>query len=125
MHYWILQKVKKRFNILIDSILTFDKGMKFLHTTTPPIVHRDLKSPNILICRIAKDEETLENPFPAPNFLIEGHQPSKQTAKVADFGLSMKTHGPLIERVVDNPIWLAPELLDKKPYSWYEFILLL
>lgn len=25
-------------------------GMAFLHSAKPPIVHRDLKSPNVLVC---------------------------------------------------------------------------
>jgi serine/threonine protein kinase len=25
------------------------EGMKFLHSATPPIIHRDLKSPNVLV----------------------------------------------------------------------------
>ena len=43
-----------------------------------------------------------------------------ETAKVADFGLSLRTRGPVTKRVVDNllaPIWLAPELLSNQPYS--------
>jgi len=76
-----------------------------------------LKSPNILLCRISPDEAELEEPFPLPQFLIPEHEESTVAAKVADFGLSMRTRGPVTARVVDNPIWLAPELLAKQPYS--------
>ena len=40
-------------------------------------------------------------------------------AKVADFGLSRKLllSPELQERVVDNPTWLAPEILSCKPYT--------
>ncbi len=31
-------------------ILDIATGMDFLHTTTPPVIHRDLKSPNVLVC---------------------------------------------------------------------------
>lgn len=93
--------------------------MKFLHTTTPPVLHRDLKSPNILLCRISPDEieQDPESAFSFPDYLIPNHVPSTETAKVADFGLSLQAHGPITQRVVDNPLWLAPELLAKQPYS--------
>jgi serine/threonine protein kinase len=40
-------------------------------------------------------------------------------AKVADFGLSRKLllSPELQERVVDNPTWLAPEILSCRPYT--------
>ena len=91
---------------IMDVLVDISSGMRFLHTAVPPIVHRDLKSPNILLCRIASDEKTKN-----------GTTKSSETAKVADFGLSMRTRSSVTERVVDNPIWLAPELLDKQPYS--------
>ena len=38
---------------------------------------------------------------------------------MADFGLSRKLllSPDLQERVVDNPTWLAPEILESKPYT--------
>jgi len=73
------------------------KGMAFLHSTNPPIIHRDLKTPNILLVK-------------------DG---TKLTAKIADFGLSrgLVWNKDLIGKVVDNPVWLAPEILLGKPYT--------
>lgn len=101
----------------LDVLLDIAKGMEFLHLATPPILHRDLKTPNILLCRISSDEKLLENSFSSPSFLIPEHIDALETAKVADFGLSLRTLNPLTERVVQNPIWLAPELIGKQPYS--------
>lgn len=46
--------------------------MNFLHSCTPPVIHRDLKTPNILLLSI---DET-----------------ARICAKVSDFGLSLRTH---------------------------------
>lgn len=39
--------------IRLKIALDIAKGMEFLHTLTPPLLHRDLKSPNILLDRCA------------------------------------------------------------------------
>lgn len=75
--------------------IAFDvaKAMNFLHTTTPCIIHRDLKSPNILM--------RSENPM------------DRVVAKVADFGLSSTLVDSISGRDVFNPKWLAPEVMIK------------
>lgn len=73
------------------------KGMRFLHSNCPPICHLDFKSPNVLLTHKAS---------------------GKLVAKVSDFGLSRSfeltgTVGAISEQ--DNCIWLAPEILNRKP----------
>lgn len=81
--------------------LDIAKGMTFLHGMMPPIVHRDLKSPNILLT-MCQNKNRLR-------------------AKVADFGLSKslrftsKLDGKALEG--HNPVWLAPEILLQKNYN--------
>ena len=83
------------------------RGMRFLHGMMPPIVHRDLKSPNILL--------TME----APEDNSTGEK--RLRAKVADFGLSRsldfskELDGASLEG--NNPIWLAPEILLQQNYN--------
>jgi len=48
--------------------LDIARGMRFLHTLSPPIVHRDLRSPNVFLMSLSIDAPVV--------------------AKVADFGLS-------------------------------------
>lgn len=69
-------------------------GMNFLHTTTPPIIHRDLKTPNIL--------------------LSSNQANARVVAKVADFGLSSTLVQTAAGRDVFNPIWLAPEVMMRE-----------
>lgn len=69
-------------------------GMAYLHNQTPSILHRDLKSTNILIDR-------------------------NWTAKIADFGLSTMLVGSKHESScgVHSPQWAAPEVLGEGIYS--------
>jgi len=68
-------------------------GMLHLHTRSPPIIHRDLKSPNLLV---TNDHEV----------------------KVADFNLSKLvpedggTNLTTTKGAAENPRWLGPELLE-------------
>ena len=70
--------------------MAFDsaKGLLFLHTRSPPIIHRDFKSANVLV-------------------------DAQWHAKVADFNMSraLEEQGVLSTLCVTNPRWLSPELL--------------
>ncbi|XP_047337004.1 serine/threonine-protein kinase CTR1 [Impatiens glandulifera] len=68
------------------------KGMNYLHRRSPPIVHRDLKSPNLLVDK-------------------------KYTVKVCDFGLSrLKANTFLSSKsAAGTPEWMAPEVLRDEP----------
>eukprot|EP00727_Mastigamoeba_balamuthi_P003259 m51a1_g12930 putative protein kinase (323) ;mRNA; r:1695-2941 len=69
-------------------------GLNYLHLSG--IVHRDLKSANLL---------------------LSDHGPNP-VAKLCDFGLSClrPEDGSMFEQV-GSPLWMAPELLLKKPYT--------
>jgi len=74
------------------------KGMHFLHFTTwPPVIHRDLKSPNVLLSSLDPTAEVC--------------------AKVADFGLSQAFSSSTRGRSVANPVWLAPEIMKNEDYT--------
>ncbi|XP_058204079.1 serine/threonine-protein kinase CTR1 [Rhododendron vialii] len=75
---------KRRLSMAYDVA----KGMNYLHNRNPPIVHRDLKSPNLLVDR-------------------------KYTVKVCDFGLSrLKANTFLSSKsAAGTPEWMAPEVL--------------
>ncbi|KAJ4969967.1 hypothetical protein NE237_003066 [Protea cynaroides] len=79
---------RRRLNMAYDVA----KGMNYLHRRNPPIVHRDLKSPNLLVDR-------------------------KYTVKVCDFGLSrLKANTFLSSKsAAGTPEWMAPEVLRDEP----------
>jgi len=63
-------------------------GMNYLHHCRPPIIHRDLKSKNIMV------NEQLTH------------------AKITDFGLSkFKVISELNKSIVGSPLWMAPEMM--------------
>ncbi len=39
----------KRWICRLNMALDAAKGMNYLHTSDPPVIHRDLKSPNLLV----------------------------------------------------------------------------
>ncbi|KAF5746969.1 EDR1 isoform 1 [Tripterygium wilfordii] len=85
-HYQIDEK--RRIKMALDVA----RGMNCLHTSTPTIVHRDLKSPNLLVDK---------------NWNI----------KVCDFGLSRLKHNTFLssKSTAGTPEWMAPEVLRNEP----------
>lgn len=95
--------------------LDIARGMSFLHNAIPPIVHRDLKSPNVLLTM--KDSEFSEGSLTLAPESVEVVSSRPIIAKIADFGLSIRSSLPSEKRLVDNPLWLAPEIIMGLPYS--------
>ncbi|KAK3148318.1 hypothetical protein QOZ80_3BG0293530 [Eleusine coracana subsp. coracana] len=89
-----LYKILHRPNCQIDEkrrikmALDVAKGMNCLHTSVPTIVHRDLKSPNLLV-------------------------DNNWNVKVCDFGLSRLKHSTFLssKSTAGTPEWMAPEVL--------------
>eukprot|EP01124_Arcella_intermedia_P010567 TRINITY_DN17088_c0_g1_i1.p1 TRINITY_DN17088_c0_g1~~TRINITY_DN17088_c0_g1_i1.p1 ORF type:complete len:1967 (-),score=438.86 TRINITY_DN17088_c0_g1_i1:33-5933(-) len=84
---------KERLRILLDIA----NGLAYLHGLPVPILHGDMKTPNILLISLDDNDPIW--------------------AKIADFGTSVKYTHPISSRVVDNPRWLAPEILEGKAYD--------
>uniref|UniRef100_A0A6B2L3S8 Protein kinase domain-containing protein n=1 Tax=Arcella intermedia TaxID=1963864 RepID=A0A6B2L3S8_9EUKA len=95
----ILKDVEKplAYHIRIRIAKDIAKGLSYLHSQNPKIVHLDIKSPNVLLSSLDINDGVL--------------------AKLTDFGTSQVMTAPLTERYVDNPKWLAPEIMAKKPYN--------
>ncbi|XP_038696000.1 serine/threonine-protein kinase EDR1-like isoform X2 [Tripterygium wilfordii] len=79
---------RRRLRMAVDVA----KGMNYLHTSHPTIVHRDLKSPNLLVDK---------------NWVV----------KVCDFGLSRMKHHTFLssKSAAGTPEWMAPEVLRNEP----------
>ncbi|GMI92587.1 MAPKKK delta-1 [Hibiscus trionum] len=93
-----LYKLLHRSNSQLDErrrmkmALDVAKGMNYLHTSHPTIVHRDLKTPNLLVDK---------------NWVV----------KVCDFGLSRSKHHTYLssKSSAGTPEWMAPEVLRNEP----------
>ncbi|KAL1521320.1 hypothetical protein AB1Y20_020987 [Prymnesium parvum] len=68
------------------------RGMHHLHSRSPRVIHRDLKSPNLLL---------------AADF----------TVRIADFGLSRELLDTFAHTRVGTLQWVAPEVLRSEKYS--------
>lgn len=76
----------------VHMALDIARGMNYLHHCNPPIVHRDLKSSNLLVDK-------------------------NWTVKVGDFGLSRLKHETYLTTKTGKgtPQWMAPEVLRNEP----------
>ncbi|PPR93045.1 hypothetical protein GOBAR_AA27622 [Gossypium barbadense] len=79
---------KRRVHMALDIA----RGMNYLHHCNPTIVHRDLKSSNLLVDK-------------------------NWTVKVGDFGLSRLKHATFLTTKTGKgtPHWMAPEVLRNEP----------
>jgi hypothetical protein len=75
-------------------------GMNYLHTNDPPVLHRDLKSLNILLTdKIEKSSDTTD-------------------IKISDFGLSrLYQKSCILTGHLGTCYWMAPEIIVNKRYS--------
>eukprot|EP00737_Agarophyton_chilense_P000772 gb/GEZJ01000855.1/.p1 GENE.gb/GEZJ01000855.1/~~gb/GEZJ01000855.1/.p1 ORF type:complete len:861 (+),score=119.39 gb/GEZJ01000855.1/:511-3093(+) len=70
------------------------KGMAFLHSQYPIVIHRDVKSPNVLLGKNVRE------------------------VKITDFGLSRLRTGSYVNTGPGGtPEWMAPELLRQDPFN--------
>ncbi|RZC56195.1 hypothetical protein C5167_015045 [Papaver somniferum] len=88
--YHLLQRSSEKLDWRRRVLMALDiaRGMNYLHLCNPPIVHRDLKSSNLLVDR-------------------------NWTVKVGDFGLSKFKHQTFLSTLTGRgmPQWMAPEVL--------------
>ncbi|KAL4645645.1 hypothetical protein ACB092_02G249300 [Castanea dentata] len=77
---------------ILVSLRQEARGMSYLHHCNPPIIHRDLKSSNLLVDK-------------------------NWTVKVGDFGLSRLKHETYLTTKTGKgtPQWMAPEVLHNEP----------
>ncbi|KDO19561.1 TKL protein kinase [Saprolegnia parasitica CBS 223.65] len=78
----------------LKSIVSIVRGLVYLHTFSPPIIHRDLKSRNVLL-------------------------DSKKGTKLTDFGSSREIDESTLTNGVGTYQWMAPEIIIGTEYTQY------
>ncbi|XP_013392765.1 uncharacterized protein LOC106164541 isoform X2 [Lingula anatina] len=87
--------------ILVDWAIQIARGMYYLHEEAPiHIVHRDLKSSNIL----------LKEP-------IENNDLEKKTLLITDFGLAREVYKTTRMSAAGTYAWMAPEVIKSSTFS--------
>lgn len=87
--------------ILVQWAIQIARGMHYLHEESPiPLVHRDLKSSNILL------KEKIEN-----------DNLKNKTLKITDFGLAREVSKTTRMSAAGTYAWMAPEVIKTSTYS--------
>ncbi|KAI4896580.1 hypothetical protein NFI96_002904 [Prochilodus magdalenae] len=88
-------------HILVNWAVQIARGMHYLHEdAVVPIIHRDLKSSNILL---------LEK--------IENNDIGRKTLKITDFGLAREWHKTTKMSAAGTYSWMAPEVIKSSLFS--------
>lgn len=88
-------------DVLVDWAIQIARGMNYLHSEAPmSIIHRDLKSSNVLIYEA-----------------IEGNQLHQKTLKITDFGLAREMYNTQCMSAAGTYAWMPPEVISRSMYS--------
>nr|XP_056709696.1 mitogen-activated protein kinase kinase kinase 11 [Euleptes europaea] len=88
-------------NILINWAVQIAQGMLYLHCEAiVPVIHRDLKSNNILLAECVDDGDV-----------------SGKTLKITDFGLAREWHKTTKMSTAGTYAWMAPEVIKSSTFS--------
>ena len=94
-----ISRIDFAWDLRLRIALDIARGMSYLQSFSPPIVHRDLRSPNI--------------------FLVSTNPQHEICAKVADFGLS-RIVAPNLAGALGTWQWLAPEVFNANESDRYD-----
>lgn len=93
---------KIRPDILVDWAIQVAQGMAYLHVGAPmSLIHRDLKSSNVLLSEAILPDDTLED----------------KTLKITDFGLAREVYKTTRMSAAGTYAWMPPEVIKHSTFS--------
>ncbi|XP_032270291.1 LOW QUALITY PROTEIN: mitogen-activated protein kinase kinase kinase 11 [Phoca vitulina] len=88
-------------HVLVNWAVQIARGMHYLHCEAlVPVIHRDLKSNNILLLQP-----------------VEGDDMDHKTLKITDFGLAREWHKTTQMSAAGTYAWMAPEVIKASTFS--------
>ncbi|XP_072385894.1 mitogen-activated protein kinase kinase kinase 9 isoform X2 [Diabrotica undecimpunctata] len=97
----ILAGRKIRPDVLVDWAVQIARGMDYLHCRAPiSLIHRDLKSSNVLLSETMKNDDILF-----------------KTLKITDFGLAREVYKTTRMSQAGTYAWMAPEVIKHSTFS--------
>ncbi|XP_060711496.1 mitogen-activated protein kinase kinase kinase 11-like [Hemiscyllium ocellatum] len=88
-------------HVLVNWAVQIGKGMQYLHDgAIVPVIHRDLKSNNVLLSQPINDDNMQCN-----------------TLKITDFGLAREWHKTTKMSTAGTYAWMAPEVIKTSTFS--------
>ncbi|KAH8420560.1 hypothetical protein KR009_011459 [Drosophila setifemur] len=88
-------------DVLVNWAIQIARGMNYLHNEAPmSIIHRDLKSSNVLIYEA-----------------IEDNHLQQKTLKITDFGLAREMYNTQRMSAAGTYAWMPPEVISSSTYS--------
>ncbi|XP_059045611.1 mitogen-activated protein kinase kinase kinase 11-like isoform X2 [Achroia grisella] len=98
----VLSGRKIRPDILVDWAIQVAQGMEYLHCGAPmSLIHRDLKSSNVLLSEAILPDDTLED----------------KTLKITDFGLAREVYKTTRMSAAGTYAWMPPEVIKNSTFS--------
>ncbi|XP_045537059.1 mitogen-activated protein kinase kinase kinase 11 [Papilio machaon] len=98
----VLSGRKIRPGILVDWAIQVARGMAYLHVDAPiSLIHRDLKSSNVLLSEAIVADDTLED----------------KTLKITDFGLAREVYKTTRMSAAGTYAWMPPEVIKNSTFS--------
>ena len=100
-----------QWSLRLRIALDVARGVEAMHNHSPPIIHRDLKSPNILVI-------SFSNILGGSKILLY-QLTANRRAKIADLGTALVVLPHLKKlHAVSEPRWKAPEIMFVHPVSF-------
>uniref|UniRef100_A0A1A9W8T6 mitogen-activated protein kinase kinase kinase n=1 Tax=Glossina brevipalpis TaxID=37001 RepID=A0A1A9W8T6_9MUSC len=95
-------------DVLVNWAIQIARGMNYLHNEAPiSVIHRDLKSSNVLIFEAIEDDNL-----------------HKKTLKITDFGLARELYNTTRMSAAGTYAWMPPEVFCRSSDVWSYGVLL-